>query len=205
MIIIIDYHCGNPASIRNMLKKIGRPAEISSDPSIIKEATKLILPGVGSFDHGMQKLEEFNLLPVLQKRVVKDGVPILGICLGVQLFCLQSDEGSLAGLGWIDADVKKFDSLKLEKSDKVPHMGWAETRITRENKLIEPNDECPRYYYVHSYHLECRKPEQVIAHATHGYEFVTAVEKENIVGVQFHPEKSHRFGMSLLNNFVTNY
>lgn len=188
-----------------MLKKIGYPAQITNDVKVIQKADKLILPGVGSFDHGMNKLKEFDLLAVLHERVIKNGIPILGICLGAQLFCLRSDEGELEGLGWIDADVVKFDTKKMGNADKVPHMGWAEIQAVRENKLIDKQSESPRFYHVHSYHLNCHNPEQILATTHHGYDFVTVIEKENIVGVQFHPEKSHRFGMSLLTNFIENY
>ena len=205
MISIIDYGCGNPVSIRNMLKKIGYSAEISSDPKVIAASDKLILPGVGSFDHGMAKLEEFSLLPILNERVIEDKIPMLGICLGVQLFCKMSEEGTRAGLNWIDADVVKFDQKRMCESGKIPHMGWADTHAVRQNKLIPSEDEVPRYYYVHAYHLDCRDDSQVLAKANHGYEFVAAVERDNILGVQFHPEKSHRFGMALLKNFVEKY
>ena len=205
MITIIDYHCGNTASIQNMLKKIGCPSEITSDPSRIEKALKLILPGVGSFDHGMQKLEELEILPVLKECVIRKKIPILGICLGVQLFCAKSDEGTRQGLGWFDADVVAFDKSRLSIQQKVPHMGWADTNIERENKLINENNDTLRYYYVHSYHLVSNNPEQVIATAVHGYEFAAAMEIENIVGVQFHPEKSHRYGMTVLENFFRLY
>ena len=205
MIVIIDYQCGNPASIHNMLKKIGCPAQISSDPTVIRASSKLILPGVGSFDHGMNKLEEFGLLPVLQERVAKDKIPILGICLGVQLFCARSDEGKRSGLGWIDANVVKFDSTRMRDTDKIPHMGWIDTYVSRATKLISSEDETPRYYFVHSYHLDCRNQSQIMATASHGYEFVAAVEKDNILGVQFHPEKSHRYGKELMKKFIEQY
>ena len=204
-ITIVDYGCGNSASIRNMLKKIGHPSIISSDPVIIAESDKLILPGVGSFDHGMKKLEEFDLISVLNERALTHKTPILGICLGVQLFCKKSDEGMREGLGWIDAEVVKFDRERLSDSQKVPHMGWGDTRVTRVNKLIASNDEIPRYYYVHSYHLDCRDQDLILSTATHGYKFVSSIEQGNILGVQFHPEKSHRFGMALLKNFAEKY
>ena len=204
-IVIVDYHCGNPASIRNMLKKIGSLADISNDKETIKNAKKLILPGVGAFDHGMDQLEELDIISILEQKVIHDKTPILGICLGVQLFCHRSEEGKKKGLGWIDANVIRFDKSKIGTMNKIPHMGWAETHVAHENSLITSDGEVPRYYYVHSYHLQCHNQAQVLATATHGYEFVTAVEKDNILGVQFHPEKSHRFGMTLLKNFIENY
>lgn len=188
-----------------MLKKLGYSAEVSSNSQDIATADKLILPGVGNFAHGMNKLIELDLIDTLVERVKSNNVPILGICLGMQLFCDQSEEGAGHGLAWIDADVVKFDETRMQRENKIPHMGWSDTFVTRENRLIQNENETPRFYYVHSFHLNCRDESQIIATATHGYEFVSAVENNNVVGVQFHPEKSHRFGMSVLKNFVENY
>lgn len=188
-----------------MLKKIGYTSLISSDPDIIFSSDKLILPGVGSFNHGMAKLEEMNLLSVLNESVLINRTPILGICLGLQLFCNKSNEGDLPGLGWIDADVVSFNRELMGEFDKVPHMGWADTYSVHDNKLIISENEIPRYYYVHSYHLVCRQKSQILATVNHGYQFVSAIEYNNILGVQFHPEKSHRFGLLLLKNFIENY
>jgi imidazole glycerol-phosphate synthase subunit HisH len=205
MITIVDYGCGNPASIRNMLKKLGHDSVISDNYEQIADAYKLILPGVGAFDHGMQQLADLNIVEVLKIKVERENTPILGICLGVQLFCKQSEEGLAEGFGWIDAEVVRFDKTKLREIDKIPHMGWCDLTLTRDCRLFEGIDNAPRFYFVHSYHLNCSQTEQVSATASHGYEFTAAVEKDNIVGVQFHPEKSHRFGMALLNNFVINF
>lgn len=188
-----------------MLKKSGFSAEISSDPMIISNADKLILPGVGSFDYGMRKLKELGLISVLNKCVIDNSVSILGICLGIQLFCNTSEEGVESGLGWINADVVKFNSERMESFQKIPHMGWAETQSHNENKLICLDEVIPRYYYVHSYHLDCHDRSLVLSTAKYGYEFVSAIQSGNIIGVQFHPEKSHRFGMALLKNFIEKY
>jgi imidazole glycerol-phosphate synthase subunit HisH len=205
VITIIDYGCGNPASIRNMLKKLGHDSVITDKSNQIADADKLILPGVGAFDHGMQQLADLNIAEILKKKVEQENTPILGICLGVQLFCNQSEEGQEKGFGWIDADVVRFDKERLREINKIPHMGWCDLTLTGDCRLFEGVDNTPRFYFVHSYHLDCNQAEQVSATAIHGYEFVAAVEKDNVAGVQFHPEKSHRFGMALLNNFVINF
>jgi imidazole glycerol-phosphate synthase subunit HisH len=202
LIAIVDYNTGNLASIRNMIRKIGYEAEITSDVDEIDNAEKLILPGVGHFDFGMRNLNSLGLTEVLNKKVLVDKVPILGICLGVQLFMKGSDEGSEPGLGWIDGYTRSFDKVKLGKTLKIPHMGWSEVELQRDSKLFNGFTEEPRFYFVHSYHLTCHSKQDELGHATHGYPFVAAIEHANIFGVQFHPEKSHRFGMHLLGNFL---
>jgi glutamine amidotransferase len=188
-----------------MIKKVGGEARISSQLSDIENATKLILPGVGHFDYGMKNLRNSGITDVLSKRVLVDKVPILGICLGVQLFTKGSDEGNEPGLGWINGFTKEFEKSKLTKGLKVPHMGWSDVTFKDKSRLFEGFSEAPRFYFVHSYHLVCEHASDELTHCSHGYDFVAGVEHENIVGVQFHPEKSHRFGMKLLGNFVKNY
>ena len=205
MIVIIDYGLGNLGSLLNMLKKIGAEAQISSDPSVIERADKLILPGVGAFDNGIRNLNDLGLIPVLNKKVLEEKTPILGICLGIQLFTQKSEEGQLSGLGWINAQTKKFQFGENGDNLKIPHMGWNSISSVKESKLFQGVDPEQRYYFVHSYHLECDDQEGVLAKTRHGYDFISAIEKENIIGVQFHPEKSHKFGMKLLENFVNNY
>ncbi len=206
MLTIIDYKAGNVRSIKNMLKKIGTKSIISDKIEDIESADKLILPGVGSFDYGMQQLENSGLLPVLNKKVIEERIPILGICLGVQLFTKTSTEGKKGGLAWIDAETVSFDKLKLSANYKIPHMGWAEINYNKDCKLFKDfHEQPPRFYFVHSYHLKANKKENVIATTTYGYEFVVGLKKDNIIGVQFHPEKSHKFGMQVLRNFVENF
>jgi glutamine amidotransferase len=202
MIIIIDYGMGNLGSIRNMLKKIGTPAEISSDPSKISSAEKLVLPGVGAFDHGMTNLSARGLIPLLNRRVLDEKCPILGICLGMQLLSQSSEEGNLPGLGWIAGKTRRFQFLKGMASLKIPHMGWNEVKAADGAPLFIGFDETPRFYFVHSYHVCCDHSEDILATTFYGYDFVSAVKHENIMGTQFHPEKSHKFGMRLLKNFV---
>ncbi len=204
MIVIIDYGIGNLRSIQNMLRKIGADAHISSDPKEIGSADKLILPGVGAFDMAMARMEESNLKPVLNEMVLEKHAPILGICLGMQIMTKRSAEGKLPGLGWIDAEIVRFRfPPEVQGSLKIPHMGWNIVNIKKNVPLFSTShtDE-PRFYFVHSYHAVCNDPSDVLTTTLHGYEFVSSFARKNILGVQFHPEKSHQFGMHLLRNFV---
>lgn len=201
MITIIDYNAGNIKSIQNMLKRIGVKSCISSNSEEIEQAEKLILPGVGHFDYGMMNLKQSGLVDVLNKKVVDEKTPLLGICLGAQLLGNGSEEGNEKGLGWIDMDVVKFDKSKLSENLKIPHMSWNEINIKKNSKLLEGLNNDSRFYFVHSYHMKCNDEKNVLTNTIYGYEFTSAVEKENIFGVQFHPEKSHKFGMKLLENF----
>ncbi|MBP6793483.1 MAG: imidazole glycerol phosphate synthase subunit HisH [Saprospiraceae bacterium] len=205
MITIIDYKVGNLGSIRNMLKYIGVESMISASPDDVASAEKLILPGVGHFDYGMRKLHESGLVPMLNQRVLIDKVPILGICLGAQLFTEKSDEGVHPGLGWIKGSTIAFDTSLMDQKLKVPHMGWGE--IIHQNKSLLWNEmyEEPRFYFVHSYHLQLANPTECLCSVNYGYEFCAGIEKENIIGVQFHPEKSHKYGMKVLENFAKIY
>lgn len=202
MITIINYNAGNIKSIQNMLKRIGAKSCISADAKEIEQAEKLILPGVGHFDYGMRNLQESGLIGVLNKKVVVDKVPLLGICLGAQLLGNKSEEGIIPGLGWIDMEVVKFDENKLPKNLKIPHMSWNEIVIKKQSQLLAGLNNESRFYFVHSYHMKCNDENDVLTNTNYGYEFTSAVEKDNIYGVQFHPEKSHKFGMRLLENFV---
>lgn len=204
MISIIDYGAGNVGSIQNMLKRIGHKSVITSNIQDIENATKIILPGVGSFDYGMQQLTERKIIDVLNRKVLDQKTPILGICLGVQFFTRKSEEGKLAGLGWFDAETVKFHFDKKELL-KIPNMGWHNVYKKRDSKILNSLPDESRFYFVHSYHLKCCNENDEILAANYGYEYTCAIEKENIVGVQFHPEKSHKFGMQLLQNFVELY
>lgn len=200
MIIIVDYNMGNLGSISNMFKKLGVPSKITSDPKEIAAGRKLILPGVGAFDAGMENLQRSGLLAVLNQCVLGAGVPTLGICLGMQLMTRRSEEGDREGLGWIDAEALRF--RPAEAALKVPHMGWNLVRPVRNAALIEGLPEEPRFYFVHSYHVRCHNPEDVLLTTQYGEEFHSAFQHGTVSGVQFHPEKSHKFGMALLRNFA---
>lgn len=203
MIVIIDNSMGNSGSVLNMIRRSGGEAVISSDPEIISEASKIILPGVGAFDNGVKNLKAASFYPVLKRKVLAEKIPFLGICLGMQMLFEHSDEGSLDGLGWIKGKVSRFKfDEKVGGELKIPHMGWNITRPIKDNFILPFTDEEYRFYYVHSYHVECADQKDVLAIANYGYDFVCAVQRNNIVGVQFHPEKSHRFGMALIRNFI---
>jgi glutamine amidotransferase len=202
MIVIVDYGMGNLGSIANMLKKVGAEAVISSEAAAIERADKLILPGVGAYDNGMKNLAERGLIPLLNAKVLQDKTPILGLCLGMQLFARRSEEGQLPGLGWLDAETVRFKLDAAHTHLKIPHMGWNTLRICQSHPIFADADEEPRFYFVHSYHVVCAGPQIVLAQTHYGYDFASAVVKDNVVGVQFHPEKSHKFGMKLLRNFA---
>ena len=201
MITIIDYGLGNLKSIQNMLKKLGFDSEITSNIDIIAKSSKIILPGVGSFDSAMRNINDLGLLDVLNKKAKNDKVPILGICLGMQIMCNESEEGKMKGFSWIDAKVKLF---KFESNQyKVPHMGWNIVIPKKESAIFKHNNTKPfRFYHVHSYYVELKDSSQEIAYTNYGFPFTTSFQKENIFGVQFHPEKSHKFGFELLNYFA---
>jgi glutamine amidotransferase len=204
MITIVDYKTGNLGSIQNILKRIGEDSVVTSDKTVISQATKLILPGVGAFDTGMRNLLELDLVDILNKKVVEEKTPVLGICLGMQLLSAGSEEGSLKGLGWINASSVRFkfeDSLEY----KIPHMGWNFISKHKSSRLLDNMYADPRFYFVHSYFFKANDPEDILTSTTYEIEFTSSVEKGNILGVQFHPEKSHKFGMKLLKNFFDLY
>jgi imidazole glycerol-phosphate synthase subunit HisH len=206
MVTIIDYGVGNIGSIANMLKKVGSDSIITSDPEEIKKAQKIILCGIGAFDDGITKLENMNIIEVLQKKVLEEKTPIMGICLGMQLFTKGSEEGSRPGLGFVEACTKRFDfsGLAAERL-RIPHMGWNIAKAAKPSRLFENMYEDPRFYFVHSYYVSLENREEELLQTTYGYSFTSAFEKDNIIGVQFHPEKSHKYGMKLYENFVKNY
>jgi glutamine amidotransferase len=204
MITIIDYKVGNLGSIQNMLKKIGQESVITSDHDKISIADKLILPGVGAFGNGMGKIEELGLKDIINKKVLEEKTPILGICLGAQLMTKCSEEGGANGFAWVDADTKRFN-IEKDSRLKVPHMGWNDVNLKKSSKLFHDMHDDPRFYFVHSYHFNFNNNNQVLLTTDYSYEFVSAFEFENILGVQFHPEKSHKFGMKLLKNFSELY
>jgi len=201
MIAIVDFDMGNLGSIHNMLSRLGFESEITSDLDRIAEADKLILPGVGAFDMAMTNLAERQMIPLLNDLVLKKKIPTIGICLGMQLLSNRSEEGNLPGLGWIDADTIRFE-FNPEQNLRVPHMGWNTVDIKQDSCLFKDMYEEPRFYFVHTYHVKCKSDDTVLTTTDYGFDFTSAVVKGNVYGVQFHPEKSHKFGMKLLQNFA---
>lgn len=199
MIIIIDYGMGNLGSIVNMFKKVGARAEVSSDLDMIAKAPKLLLPGVGSFDSAMERIEALGMKSLLDEQALVIKKPILGICLGMQLLTRGSEEGKLPGLGWIGADTKKFPS---KSGLRIPHMGWNTVEATTSSPLTQNLPEESRFYFVHSYNVQVDHQSNSILKCQYGISFDAAIQYDNIFGVQFHPEKSHKFGMQIFKNFV---
>ena len=207
MTTIIDYGTGNIGSIANMLKKIGEASCITADTGEIAKAERLVLCGVGSFDDGINKLEELGIIDVLNKKVLEDKTPILGICLGMQLFTEGSEEGTKAGLGWVKGFTRRFDftGITAERQLRVPHMGWNEVKHSKSSKILNNLDTNSRFYFVHSYHVNLNNKTDELLQAQYGFPFTAAFEHQNIIGVQFHPEKSHKFGIRIFENFISNY
>ncbi|MDB5199012.1 MAG: imidazole glycerol phosphate synthase, glutamine amidotransferase subunit [Chitinophagaceae bacterium] len=201
MITIVNYGMGNLGSVQNMFKRIGIPTEITGDINRIEKAQKLLLPGVGAFGAAMQRIEESGLRNILDKKVLEDKIPVLGICLGMQLLTRSSEEGLLPGLGWIQAQTLKFNFPEGSLL-KVPHMGWNIVHPVKPGKLTENFSDETKFYFVHSYYVKADNPEDVLTTTHHGIEFHSIIQHENIYGAQFHPEKSHKFGMRLLENFA---
>jgi imidazole glycerol-phosphate synthase subunit HisH len=202
VLVIVDYGVGNLASIQNMLKRIGFQSLITSDINVIANADKLILPGVGSYDVCVNKLNESHLKPVLEQKVLIEKKPILGICVGMQLLFSASEEGIEKGFHWIKGTNVKFKKECMDSVQKIPHMGWTDVTMRKPSKLLKGLENESRFYFVHSYHAIVEDASDTLLEANYGYNFTAAVEKDNILGVQFHPEKSHRFGMKLFENFV---
>lgn len=201
--MIVDYGMGNLGSVLNMFKKIGVDAVISNQSDTISKAKKLVLPGVGAFDQGMHNLNSLGLIGVLENKVCKEKTPILGICLGMQLFAHRSEEGQARGLGWVDADVVRFKFDPNVDNLKTPHMGWNTVRWVKTHYVSKELHHENRFYFVHSYHLKCKNQDNIIGQTSFGYEFNSVIARDHIVGTQFHPEKSHKFGMQLLRNFAS--
>lgn len=201
MIRIIDYGLGNILAFQNMYKRLNIEVAIARGADDLRDATKLILPGVGAFDHAMELLNQSGMRATLDELVMKREMPVLGICVGMQILARSSDEGSAAGLGWIDAHVRNFSTLR--RPDLVlPHMGWNDVAPVASSPLFGQLQTGARFYFLHSFYVDCEQAANVAAVSRYGIEFSCAVHKGNIFGVQFHPEKSHHFGSRLLQNFA---
>jgi glutamine amidotransferase len=199
MIIVVDYGVGNLSSVGNMLRKAGGDAKVSRDPGEVLAADKLLLPGVGHFDRGMKMLNASGLREAVDRYALELRRPVLGICLGAQILGKGSEEGDEPGLGWIDMACRRLLAMP---GIRVPHMGWNQITRKKPSSLLDRLSEDARYYFVHSYHMECVQAEDVLASAVHGIEFTCAVQRGNIMGTQFHPEKSLSHGLALMRSFV---
>ena len=203
MIAIIDYGLGNVKAFANVYKKLNIPAIVVKQVRSLKDASKVILPGVGSFDYAMQRLEKSGMRQILDEMVLHRKAPLLGVCVGMQMLACSSEEGSLPGLGWIDGEVKRFDPSSLGHSLSVPHMGWNDVRPVKTNGLLLGLEVDARFYFLHSYYFRCHRSEDVSAVTDYGGPFASAINSGNIFGVQFHPEKSHQWGVRLLKDFAS--
>ena len=198
---IVDYGMGNITSIRNMIRHVGGTAAIISEPAGLDTVDKVILPGVGAFDNGMQKLRDRGFEEVLHRVVQQEQKPVLGICLGMQLMTKHSQEGDLTGLGWFDAETYNMQEQINGTGLRIPHMGWNSVTFLREAPIAEGLDAAPRFYFVHGYAVRCANPADILCTCEYGTAITAGILQEHICGVQFHPEKSHKFGMKLLYNF----
>lgn len=204
MIAIIDYGVGNLSSIQNIFKKVGVSTEIVGSPEQLQKADKIVFPGMGAFDNCMSLFNVSSLKPLIQQFVFEEKKPFLGICVGMQMLMKGSEEGQLEGLGWITGINKRFDAARMNCDQKIPNVGWHELKINKSSPLMV-GLENSRFYFAHSYHLSEEDDADILATVEHGYSYTVAIERDNIMGVQFHPEKSHKFGLQLLKNFAENY
>jgi glutamine amidotransferase len=202
MIFIVDYGVGNIKSIIKIFKRLNIEVRSTSNPDEVNRATKLVLPGVGHFAWGMQSLKELGLLEALHESVMIRRVPILGICLGMQLFSRKSEEGHEFGLGWIEAETRRLAIAPDSSRLRIPHMGWNSLEIRKSSPLLKNIGPDSLFYFAHSFHVVCADQDDILATTGYGTEFVSCLERENIYGIQFHPEKSHRDGVQLLRNYA---
>ncbi|KEY18827.1 imidazole glycerol phosphate synthase subunit HisH [Kaistella antarctica] len=202
MITIIDYGVGNINAFVNVYKRLGVPVQIAKTAADLEEAKKLILPGVGHFDYAMTKLNNSGMREKLDHLVIDKKIPVIGICVGMQMMANYSDEGEVEGLKWIDASVKKFDETKIHQVTRLPHMGWNDVKPVSKMPLFKGLENDAIFYFLHTYYFECNNPNDVMAVSDYGIEFASAAHHGNKYGIQFHPEKSHHYGEILLHNFA---
>lgn len=202
MIIIIDYGVGNVFAFQNVFKRLNISSRIAKCVEDLKEVDKLILPGVGHFDYAMSQLNNSGMRERLDELVLVEKKPVIGICVGMQMMANKSDEGTLDGLGWIDADVKKFNELTIQHHTKLPHMGWNDVKPNENHPLFKGLEQESIFYFLHSFYFNCKDQKNIISTTDYGINFASSVHKENIFGIQFHPEKSHSYGEKLLENFA---
>lgn len=202
MITIIDYGLGNIRAFVNVYDRLNIKTRVARCGNDLKSASKLILPGVGAFDHAMTLLNESGMRQELEKQVLINKIPIVGICVGMQILAKSSDEGILPGLGWIDGAVKLFDASRIKYKTRLPHMGWNSINPENENPLMSGFNTESRFYFLHSYYFICNNAEDVVSTTTYGITYASAVNRGNVFGIQYHPEKSHSNGIQLLHNFA---
>lgn len=202
MITIIDYGLGNVMAFLNVYTRLNVPVSVATSVKDLGHATKLILPGVGSFDYAIQKFDQSGMRQAVERLVLQEDMPVLGICVGMQMLAASSEEGSLPGLGWIGGKVKKFNLSTMPRGTYLPHMGWNDVKPVVDGGLFRALELDSRFYFLHSYYFECQRKENILALTDYGLQFSCAVHRDNVYGVQFHPEKSHQFGSQLLKNFA---
>lgn len=202
MITIIDYGLGNIRAFVNVYERLNIKTKVAHNAEDIKDATKIILPGVGAFDYAMKQLNASGMRDELDNKVLGEKTPVIGICVGMQILANSSEEGILPGLGWIDGEVKLFDTTKIPHKTRLPHMGWNSIKPVNGNPLMKDFNEDSLFYFLHSYYFVCHNENEIISSTEHGVTFASAVNKDNIHGIQFHPEKSHSNGIQLLKNFA---
>lgn len=201
MITIVDYGLGNIKAFVNVYKRLNVPINIAKTKDDFKNTTKIILPGVGAFDYAINQLNNSGMRGEIEKKVLTEGIPVIGICVGMQILAKSSDEGKLPGLGWIDGTVKIFDKENIPFKTKLPHMGWNSINPVANNLLMDGLNANSRFYFLHSYYFVCNNKSEELATTSYGINFTSAINKNNIYGIQFHPEKSHSNGITILNNF----
>lgn len=202
MITIINYGVGNIFAFQNVYKRLDIPTKIAKSSQDLIDAEKIVLPGVGSFDYAMNQLNKSGMREKLDELVLVKKIPVIGICVGMQIMGNRSDEGKLEGLNWIDSEILKFDERLINQRTKLPHMGWNDVIPVKNHPLFIGLEEEAIFYFLHSFYFKCNNPEESIAVSDYGISFSAAVNRENIFGIQFHPEKSHQFGEKLLHNFA---
>lgn len=202
MISIIDYGLGNIGAFLNMYKRMNVPAKAVRTADELADATRIVLPGVGAFDHAMDLLDRSGMRPLLEEKVIGDKVPVVGICVGMQILANTSEEGQGRGLGWVPGTVRHFRSMPTPDDLPLPHMGWNDVAPTNDGGLFKGLEQDARFYFLHSFYYEPADPADRAASAAYGSSFACAVRRDNVWGVQFHPEKSHHFGAMLLKNFA---
>ncbi len=202
MITIVDYGLGNIRAFKNVYERLNIPTKVARSLSDLKDAQKIILPGVGAFDYAMSQLNASGMRDELEKQVISNKVPMVGICVGMQMLARSSDEGSLTGLGWIEGEVRKFDERHIIYKTRLPHMGWNTIKPVKNNPILTGIKEGDIFYFLHSYYFLPDHAQNILAQTNYGINYASAVNHENIYGIQFHPEKSHQNGVQLLKNFA---